>query len=50
MDGGLTSFVDADFIRSSPAGGDFAGHTAESALRAMEEAEAVAKSVIDPAE
>ncbi|KLO09893.1 hypothetical protein SCHPADRAFT_907408 [Schizopora paradoxa] len=50
VDGGSTSFVDADFIRSSPAGGDFAGHTAESALRAMEEAEAAARSVIDPAE
>jgi len=50
VDGGLTSFVDSEFFESSPAGGDFAGHTAESALRAMEEAEAAEKAVIDPAD
>ena len=29
-------FVDSDFVRASPAGGDFAGQTAEDALRAQE--------------
>ncbi|KZT02534.1 uncharacterized protein LAESUDRAFT_738637 [Laetiporus sulphureus 93-53] len=36
VEGGSSSFVDSDFVRSSPAGGDYAGHTAESALRAIE--------------
>ena len=36
VDGGSSSFVDSDFKRASPAGGDFAGQTAEDALRAME--------------
>ena len=36
VDGGASSFVDSDFVRSSPAGGDYAGHTAESALAALE--------------
>jgi ubiquitin carboxyl-terminal hydrolase MINDY-1/2 len=36
IDGGWSTFVDSDFVRSSPAGGDFAGQTAEDALRAME--------------
>ncbi|KAH6909349.1 hypothetical protein BKA70DRAFT_1385931 [Coprinopsis sp. MPI-PUGE-AT-0042] len=36
VDGGWSTFVDSDFVRSSPAGGDFAGQTAEDALRAME--------------
>ncbi|KZT73548.1 hypothetical protein DAEQUDRAFT_662157 [Daedalea quercina L-15889] len=36
VEGGMSSFVDSDFIRSSPAGGDYAGHTAESALAALE--------------
>ncbi|KAH8117710.1 hypothetical protein DFH11DRAFT_1686907 [Phellopilus nigrolimitatus] len=31
VDGGATTFVDAAFRTSNPAGGDFAGHTAESA-------------------
>lgn len=39
VDGGWSSFVDSDFVRSSPAGGDFAGQTAEDALRAMENME-----------
>lgn len=38
VDGGASSFVDSDFVRSSPAGGDYAGHTGESALAALEEA------------
>ncbi|CAA7267530.1 unnamed protein product [Cyclocybe aegerita] len=33
---GGSSFVDSDFVRSSPAGGDFAGQTAEEMIRAME--------------
>ena len=37
VDGRWSTFVDSDFIRSSPAGGDYAGHTAESALAALEE-------------
>ncbi|KAI9067720.1 Sodium/sulfate symporter [Trametes sanguinea] len=37
IDGGWSSFVDSDFVRSSPAGGDYAGHTAESALAALEQ-------------
>jgi hypothetical protein len=36
VDGGWSMFVDSDFVKSSPAGGDFAGQTAEEALRAME--------------
>lgn len=30
VDGSGTTYVDADFHKSSPAGGDFAGHTAQS--------------------
>ncbi|KAH9838654.1 uncharacterized protein C8Q71DRAFT_752338 [Rhodofomes roseus] len=36
VEGSMSSFADSDFIRSSPAGGDYAGHTAESALAALE--------------
>ncbi|THH01689.1 hypothetical protein EW026_g1054 [Hermanssonia centrifuga] len=36
VDGGWSTFVDSDFVRSSPAGGDYAGETAESALAALE--------------
>ena len=36
VEGGASSFVDSDFVRSSPAGGDYAGHTGESALAALE--------------
>jgi hypothetical protein len=36
VDGVGSTFVDSDFIHSTPVGGDFAGHTAESALRALE--------------
>ncbi|KAJ6578055.1 hypothetical protein B0H19DRAFT_985595 [Mycena capillaripes] len=36
VDGGSSTFVDSNFIRSSPAGGDYAGQTAEDALRAAE--------------
>lgn len=36
VDGGSSTFVDSDFVKSSPAGGDFAGQTAEEALRAAE--------------
>jgi hypothetical protein len=54
LDGGSSTFVDADFVRSTPAGGDFAGHTAESALAAMErereQREAAMYAQYDPAE
>lgn len=36
VEGSSSSFVDSDFVRSSPAGGDYAGHTAETALKALE--------------
>ncbi|KAF8919479.1 hypothetical protein CPB85DRAFT_1276801 [Mucidula mucida] len=36
VDGGWSTFVDSDFVKASPAGGDFAGQTAEDALRAAE--------------
>ncbi|EKM57873.1 uncharacterized protein PHACADRAFT_116301 [Phanerochaete carnosa HHB-10118-sp] len=36
VDGGWSSFVDSDFVHSTPAGGDYAGHTGESALAALE--------------
>ncbi|TFK61946.1 DUF544-domain-containing protein [Pluteus cervinus] len=36
VDGGWSTFVDSDFVKASPAGGDFAGQTAEQALRAAE--------------
>ena len=46
VDGGWSTFVDSDFVRSSPAGGDFAGQTAEEALRAAE-AEANPQPICD---
>ncbi|PCH42550.1 hypothetical protein WOLCODRAFT_72130 [Wolfiporia cocos MD-104 SS10] len=49
VEGGMSAFVDADFVRASPAGGDYAGHTAETALAALE-AEARALTVEDSAE
>ena len=36
VDGGASMFVDSEFVKSSPAGGDYAGHTGESALAALE--------------
>lgn len=36
VDGGWSTFVDSDFVRASPVGGDFAGHTAEDMMKAME--------------
>ncbi|KAF8645885.1 hypothetical protein AX16_007543 [Volvariella volvacea WC 439] len=36
IDGGWTTWVDSDFVKASPAGGDFAGQTAEEALRVAE--------------
>ncbi|KAF8896641.1 hypothetical protein BD779DRAFT_1497035 [Infundibulicybe gibba] len=36
VDGGWSTFVDSEFIRAAPAGGDFAGQTPEDALRAAE--------------
>ena len=49
VDGGSSSFVDAEFKRSSPAGGDFAGHTAETALRQLEIQDGQ-YPIVDPAE
>ncbi|EJD49038.1 DUF544-domain-containing protein [Auricularia subglabra TFB-10046 SS5] len=37
VEGGASSFYDATFHPAAPAGGDFAGATAEAALRAIEE-------------
>ncbi|KAG7441443.1 DUF544-domain-containing protein [Guyanagaster necrorhizus] len=34
VDGGSSTFVDSDFVRASPAGGDFAGQTAEEIVHA----------------
>ncbi|CAL1715859.1 unnamed protein product [Somion occarium] len=36
VEGGASTFVDSEFVRASPAGGDYAGHTGESALAALE--------------
>lgn len=40
VDGGASTFVDSDFIKSSPAGGDFAGRSAE-AVRGDYEADEI---------
>ncbi|EMD33380.1 hypothetical protein CERSUDRAFT_117993 [Gelatoporia subvermispora B] len=37
VDGSSSAFVDSTFVRASPAGGDYAGHTGESALAALED-------------
>ena len=50
VDGGWSTFVDSEFVRSSPAGGDFAGQTAEDALHAMEMAEQQYQHMGDPNE
>jgi hypothetical protein len=55
VDGTLSSFVDSDFVRATPAGGDFAGLTGESTLRALEmqanpETDPEQFALIDPAE
>ncbi|KAF5346135.1 hypothetical protein D9758_009937 [Tetrapyrgos nigripes] len=49
IDGGWSTFVDSTFVRSSPAGGDYAGQTAEDALRAaeLEAGEFVASDPVD---
>ncbi|KAF9532707.1 hypothetical protein CPB83DRAFT_847257 [Crepidotus variabilis] len=47
IDGGWSTFVDSDFVTSSPAGGDFAGQTAEETLRVAEQ-ESMAKANVDP--
>lgn len=49
VDGGWSTFVDSDFVKSSPAGGDFAGQTAEDALIAAE-LELGQLAISDPAE
>lgn len=49
VDGGWSTFVDSDFHRAVPVGGDVAGQTAEAALRLFE-MEAGLCGVVDPAE
>ncbi|THH18974.1 hypothetical protein EW146_g2098, partial [Bondarzewia mesenterica] len=48
VDQGAAAFVDGIFRKSSPAGGDWAGHTGESALAALE-GYSQAGVVVDPA-
>ncbi|PPQ79029.1 hypothetical protein CVT25_002338 [Psilocybe cyanescens] len=48
VDGGWSTFVDSDFVKSSPAGGDFAGQTAEEALRAAEALQDQYTGIVDP--
>ena len=50
VDGGWSTFVDSDFVRASPAGGDFAGQTAEDALRTSEMVRNRYNGVVDPVE
>lgn len=50
VDGGWSTFVDSYFVRSSPAGGDFAGQTAEETLRAAEAAANENLGTVDPNE
>lgn len=50
VDGGWSTFVDSDFVKSSPAGGDFAGQTAEEALRAAEALQNEYTGTVDPTE
>ncbi|KIK88463.1 hypothetical protein PAXRUDRAFT_831809 [Paxillus rubicundulus Ve08.2h10] len=49
IDGGWSTFVDSDFNRAAPVGGDFAGLTAEGALRAFE-VETGQFAPVDPAD
>ncbi|EFI27969.1 hypothetical protein CC1G_14461 [Coprinopsis cinerea okayama7 len=48
VDGGWSTFVDSNFVKASPAGGDFAGQTAEDALKAMEILESQYQELGDP--
>ena len=50
IDGGWSTFVDSEFVRASPAGGDFAGQSAEDTLRASERLENQYNGDIDPFE
>lgn len=50
VDGGWSTFVDSEFVKSSPAGGDFAGQTAEEALRAAEAIANEYQGTVDPNE
>src|ERR1700722_2954831 len=36
VEGASSAFVDSEFVKATPAGGDVAGHTGESALAAIE--------------
>jgi len=48
IDGGWSTFVDSEFVRASPAGGDFAGQSAEDTLRASERLQNQYNGVVDP--
>jgi hypothetical protein len=48
VDGGWSTFVDSEFVRASPAGGDFAGQSAEDALRASERLQNQYNGIVDP--
>lgn len=50
VDGGWSTFVDSDFVRSTPVGGDFSGQTAEEALRAAELEAGYFLGTVDPTE
>ena len=50
IDGGWSTFVDSEFVRASPAGGDFAGQSAEDTLRASERLQNQYNGVVDPVE
>jgi len=48
IDGGWSTFVDSEFVRASPAGGDFAGQSAEDTLRASERLQNQHNGAVDP--
>jgi hypothetical protein len=50
VDGGASTFVDSNLIKSSPAGGDYAGFTGESALAEIEAQTAAILSISNPVE
>jgi hypothetical protein len=50
VDGGWSTFVDSEFVRASPAGGDFAGQSAEDTLRTSERLQNHYNGVVDPVE
>ena len=50
IDGGWSTFVDSEFVCASPAGGDFAGQSAEDTLRVSERLQNQYNGVVDPVE